>query len=143
MTSHATSLELFDATLQKTDQWLGHLMRLLPTDDRHVAYLALRATLHALRDRLTVDEVAQLGAQLPMLIRGFYYEGWDPTGKPLSIRHREQFLDRITTELAFADDTDPEDIARAVFTLLVQRISDGEIEDVKHVLPVDIRDLWP
>jgi uncharacterized protein (DUF2267 family) len=143
MTSHATSLELFDATLQKTDEWLGHLMRLLPTDDRRVAYLALRATLHALRDRLTVDEVAQLGAQLPMLIRGFYYEGWDPTSKPLRIRHREQFLARITTELAYADDTDPEDIARAVFTLLVQRISDGEIEDVKHVLPADIRDLWP
>jgi uncharacterized protein (DUF2267 family) len=142
MTSHATSLELFDATLQKTDQWLV-LMRLLPTDDRHVAYHALRATLHALRDRLTVDEVAQLGAQLPMLIRGFYYEGWDPTGKPLRIRHRQQFLYRITSELAYVNDKDPEDVARAVFTLLVQRISDGEIEDVKHILPADIRDLWP
>jgi uncharacterized protein (DUF2267 family) len=143
MTPRATSLELFDVTLQKTDLWLGQLMRLLPTDDRHVAYLALRATLHALRDRLTVEEVAQLGAQLPMLIRGFYYEGWDPTGKPLRIRHRQQFLDRITSELAYVNDKDPEDVARAVFTLLVQRISDGEIEDVKHVLPADIRDLWP
>jgi uncharacterized protein (DUF2267 family) len=143
MKPHATSFELFDGTLQKTDLWLGHLMRLLPTDDRQVAYLALRATLHALRDRLTVEEVAQLGAQLPMLIRGFYYEGWDPTGKPLKIRHRQQFLDRITSELAYVNDNDPEDVARAVFTLLVQRISDGEIEDVKQVLPVDIRDLWP
>jgi uncharacterized protein (DUF2267 family) len=143
MKPHVTSFELFDATLQKTDLWLGHLMRLLPTDDRHVAYLALRATLHALRDRLTAEEVAQLGAQLPMLIRGFYYEGWDPTGKPLKIRHRQQFLERITSELAYVNDKDPEDVARAVFTLLVQRISDGEIEDVKQVLPVDIRDLWP
>jgi uncharacterized protein (DUF2267 family) len=143
MTPRATSLELFDVTLQKTDLWLGQLMRLLPTDDRRVAYLALRATLHALRDRLTVEEVAQLGAQLPMLIRGFYYEGWDPTGKPLRIRHRQQFLDRITSELAYMNDNDPEDVARAVFTLLVQRISDGEIEDVKHVLPAEIGDLWP
>jgi uncharacterized protein (DUF2267 family) len=143
MTPRATSLELFDVTLQKTDLWLGQLMRLLPTDDRRVAYLALRATLHALRDRLTVEEVAQLGAQLPMLIRGFYYEGWDPTGKPLRIRHRQQFLDRITSELAYVNDKDPEDVARAVFTLLVQRISDGEIEDVKHVLPAEIGDLWP
>jgi uncharacterized protein (DUF2267 family) len=143
MKPRATSFELFDGTLQKTDLWLGHLMRLLPTDDRQVAYLALRASLHALRDRLSVEEVAQLGAQLPMLIRGFYYEGWDPTGKPLKIRHRQQFLDRITSELAYVNDNGPEDVARAVFTLLVQRISDGEIEDVKQVLPVDIRDLWP
>jgi uncharacterized protein (DUF2267 family) len=143
MTSSATSLELFEGTLQKTDMWLSHLMRLLPTDDRHVAYHALRATLHALRDRLTVEEVAQLGAQLPMLIRGFYYEGWDPTSKPLKIRHREQFLERITSALAYGDEREPEEVVRAVFILLVQRISDGEIEDVKQVLPADIRDLWP
>lgn len=48
-----------------------------------------------------------------------------------------------TSELAYVNDTDPEEIVRAVFTLLVQRISYGEIEDVKHVLPDDIRDLWP
>jgi uncharacterized protein (DUF2267 family) len=143
MASHTTSLELFDATLQKTDEWLNHLKRLLPTDDRHVAYLALRATLHALRDRITVEEVAQLGAQMPMLVRGFYYEGWDPSGKPLKIRHRQEFLDRVTSELAYVNNRDPEEIVRAVFTLLVQRISYGEIEDVKHVLPDDIRDLWP
>jgi uncharacterized protein (DUF2267 family) len=142
MPPRATAL-LFEGTLHKTDDWLSHLMRLLPTDDGHVAYLALRATLHALRDRITVEEVAQLGAQLPMLIRGFYYEGWDPTGKPLRIRHRDQFLDRVTSELAYANDKEPEEIVKAVFTLLVQRISDGEIEDIKHVLPEDIRDLWP
>jgi uncharacterized protein (DUF2267 family) len=70
-------------------------MEVLGWPNRHKAYLALRATLHALRDRLTVEEVAQLGAQLPTLIRGFYYEGWDPTGKPLRVRHKEQFLARL------------------------------------------------
>jgi hypothetical protein len=70
----------------------------------------LRATLHALRDRLTVEEVAQLGAQLPMLIRGFYYEGWDPTGKPLRERHEEQFLVRISRE--FSDDASMQAVLR-------------------------------
>jgi uncharacterized protein (DUF2267 family) len=143
MTQSATTLDLFEATFQKTHTWLNHLMRVLPTDDRHAAYVALRATLHALRDRITVEEVAQLGAQLPMLIRGFYYERWDPTGKPSKALHRQQFLDRIAKALRDADGRDPEDVARAVFIVLVQRISDGEIEDVKHVLPADIRDLWP
>lgn len=106
------------------------------------AYLAARAALHALRDRLTVEEVAEFGAQLPMLIRGFYYEAWDPTGKPLRERHKEQFLARIEEEFR-SDPADPERIARAVFAVMARRVTDGEIEDVKHVLPAEVRELWP
>jgi uncharacterized protein (DUF2267 family) len=86
----ATGLDVFDTTLQKTNQWLHDTMRLLDCSDRRKAYLALRVTLHALRDRLTVEEVAQFAAQLPMLVRGFYYEGWDPTWIPR--RWRSRFL---------------------------------------------------
>ena len=90
----ATGLDVFATTVQKTNSWLNDLMQIAGFQDRHKAYLALRAALHALRDRLTVEEVAQFGAQLPMLIRGFYYEGWDPTGKPPKVRDKEQFLAR-------------------------------------------------
>lgn len=143
----ATGLNVFDTTLQKTNGWLQDLMQALNWTDRHMAYSALRATLHALRDHLTVEEVAQLGAQLPMLIRGFYYEGWDPTGKPLRERHLEQFLAHIDRQFSDADrvDTlvDSEQVARAVFWVLTQRISIGEVADVRHVLPAEIRALWP
>jgi len=139
----ATGLDVFDTTLHKTNSWLNDLMQVLDWPDRHKAYMALKTTLHALRDRLTVEEVAQLGAQLPMLIRGFYYEGWDPTGKPLRIRHKEQFLARIAEHFRGDDFIDPEHVARAVFTVLAKRVSEGEIEDVKHVLPAEMRDLWP
>lgn len=90
----ATGLDVFDTTIQKTNNWLNELMELAGLQQRQGAYLALRATLHALRDRLPVDEVAQLGAQLPMLVRGFYYEGWDPTPKPVRARHKEEFVIR-------------------------------------------------
>jgi uncharacterized protein (DUF2267 family) len=133
-------LEVFDATVQKTNAWLKDLMQELHVEDRHKAYLALRAVLHALRDRLTVAEVAQLGAQLPMLVRGFYYEGWDPTGKPLKVRHEEEFLAQIGHEVS---GDSPARLASTVFALLARRISDGEIEDVKHVLPAELRNLWP
>ncbi len=139
----ATSLDVFDMTLQKTNSWLNDVMYVLGWQDRRKAYLALRATLHALRDRLTVEEVAQLGAQLPMLIRGFYYEGWDPTGKPLRERHKAQFLAHIERQLRGDDRIDPEEAARAVFTVLANRVTAGEVEDVKHVLPDELRDLWP
>jgi len=139
----ATGLDFFDTTVQKTNIWLNDLMKVLGWQDRRKAYLALRATLHALRDRLTVDEVAHLGAQLPMLMRGLYYEGWDPSHKPLRERHKKQFLARIEQEFQGDDCIDPEQLARSVFTMLAMRVTEGEIEDVKHVLPDGVRDLWP
>jgi uncharacterized protein (DUF2267 family) len=138
-----TGLDVFDRTIHKTNNWLNELMEALGWHDRHKAYLALRVTLHALRDRLTVEEVAQLGAQLPMLIRGFYYEGWDPTGKPLKERHKEEFLARIAEQFSGDDQADAEQVARAVFSVLSDRVTEGEIEDVKHVLPAELRELWP
>ena len=138
----ATGLDVFDRTLHKTNSWLNDLMQVLDWQDRHKAYLALRATLHALRDRLPVEEMAQFGAQLPMLIRGFYYEGWDPTGKPRKVRQREQFLAQIGQQFRDDNCVDPEQVTRAVFTVLARRVSEGEIEDVKQILPAEIRDLW-
>jgi uncharacterized protein (DUF2267 family) len=138
----ATGLDVFDTTLHKTHGWLNELMQIAGWQDEQRAYLALRATLHALRDRLSVEEVAQLGAQLPMLVRGFYYEGWDPTGKPLKERHKDEFLARIAQPFREDEPVDAEQIAHAVFTLLATRISEGEIEDVRHVLPAEIQELW-
>ena len=143
----SSGLAVFDTTLQKTNAWLKEVMDELGNSDRHQAYLALRAVLHALRDRLTVEEVAQLGAQLPMLIRGFYYEGWDPTGKPVKERHKEDFLrhihDYFKTTRYGEPNVDPEQVARAVFRVLARRVSAGEIEDVVRILPTELRELWP
>lgn len=133
----------FEGTYQTTNAWLKELMEELGWQDRHRAYRALRAVLHALRDRLTVEETADLGAQLPMLIRGLYYEGWTPSGKPVKERKREDFLAHI--EAAFRDDPAifPEAVAGAVFKVLQRHVSAGEIGDVKQILPVQIRALWP
>lgn len=137
-------LEVFDPSLQKTQIWLNELMSELEWDDRpHKAYLALRTVLHALRDRLTIEEAIQLGAQLPMLVRGFYYEGWTLKGKPHKERHLDDFLDHVTK--AFRDDVtvNPKRVVRAVFRVLTRHTSPGEIEDVKHVMPKVMQELWP
>ncbi len=138
-----TGLDVFDRTIQLTNIWLKELMEKLGTDDRHRAYLALRSVLHALRDRLTVEEAADLAAQLPMLIRGIYYEGYHPADKPLKERHREEFLAHIREQFRKDPEVDAEAIVRAVFALLDEKITRGEIEDVRHSLPRHIRELWP
>ena len=133
-------LPIFEHTVSLTNEWLADVSAALETDDEHHAYQALRATLHALRDRVTPEEAAQLGAQLPLLLRGTYYEGWHPAHKPLKERHVEQFLDHIHVDVPNAD---AERMARAVFGVLSARISAGEIEDVVNMLPAGVRELWP
>ncbi|MDB6017453.1 MAG: hypothetical protein JWR19_1942 [Pedosphaera sp.] len=139
----ATGLSVFDTTVQKTNHWLKELMAVLDWEDKQQAYRALRAVLHALRDRLTTEEVAQLGAQLPMLVRGIYYEGWDPAPKRERVRHKEQFLARINQHFREDEFMDAEQLARAVFTVLENHVSAGEIEDVESMLPAELRELWP
>lgn len=137
-----SEVEIFNKTLLKTRGWLKDLMEELDWKEPHKAYLALRAVLHVLRDRLTVEETAHLAAQLPMLIRGFYYEGWDPSGKPLKERHQEEFLSHVKSYFKDDEKIEPERVVRAVFKVLSKHISQGEIEDVKHTLPGKLRILW-
>ena len=135
-------VEIFNKTLLKTRGWLKDLMEELDWKEPHKAYLAPRAVLHVLRDRLTVEETAHLAAQLPMLIRGFYYEGWDPSGKPLKERHQEEFLSHVKSYFKNDEKIEPERVVRAVFKVLSKHISQGEIEDVKQTLPGKLRILW-
>jgi uncharacterized protein (DUF2267 family) len=123
--------------------WVTELAEDLGWDDRRRAYKAMGAVLHALRDRLSVAATADLGAQLPLLVRGLYYEGWNPHGKPVKERKKEAFLAHIATAMRDDPGIFPEGVAWAVFKLLERRVSAGEIADIQHVLPAEIRALWP
>lgn len=137
------SIPVFETTHHKANEWVGEVAAELHTDDRHLAYRILRGVLHTLRDRLTPDEAVHLGAQLPMLLRGMYYEGWSPGDTPAR-GDRSEFLDRVQQELADQPGVpDPERWARCVFAVLSRRIDAGEIQDVIGILPDTLADLWP
>jgi uncharacterized protein (DUF2267 family) len=138
-----TGLPAFDGTLQKTHIWLNELMATLGWEDRQKAYLGLRVVLHELRDRLPVDEAVHLGAQLPTLVRGFYYEGWKPAHKPIKSRHKADFLAHVAEHFRDDQKVDAEELTRAVFWVLHRHVSGGEVADVKHILPPQLTDLWP
>ena len=138
----ATGLDVFDRTIQTTNIWLNEIMDDVGLD-RHVAYRVLRAVLHALRDRMTVEETAHLSAQLPLLVRGIFFDMWRPAEMPLRIRSVEEFLARVAAELADIRPVDPEDAVRSVFKTLGHHVSQGEVEQVRAQLPEPIRRLWP
>lgn len=138
-----THVAPFDSTIQTTNIWLNEIQEQLGWgEDHHRAYHALRVVLHALRDRLPVDHAAALAAQLPMLIRGFYYESWHPHGKPVKERHKDAFLSHIAENFREDPYADPERVTKAVLRVLSKHVSSGEIESVKQSLPKEIRSLW-
>jgi len=139
-----TGLDTFDRTVQESNLWLKDVMERLNTNDRHHAYSTLRAVLHALRDRIGPENAAHLGAQLPMLLRGLFYEGWDPTGKPTKERHENAFLAHISRELPRA--AGPDEIeagACAVLDVLSKHIDRGAAVKLAAILPQDLRKFWP
>lgn len=137
----ATGLEVFDRTLQTTNIWLDDVMDELGWTDRHKAYHALAAVLHALRDRLPVNTAAHLSAQLPLLIRGMFFEGWQPAKTPVKERTADEFLAHVTAAFVFDLDSDPRQIVRGVVAVLEKHVSPGEMEKVCGVLPAPIREL--
>ena len=139
----STGIPELDRTLNHLDTWLHGIMTEMGRDNREEAYAVLHATLRALRDRLSVDEAAHLAAQLPVVVRGLFYDGWDPSKTPLRERHLEQFLGHIRDALANRINLEPDAGARAVFSVLAQRVSAGEIDDVVGCLPTELRSLWP
>ncbi len=126
---------IIEHSVEKAHIWLKELAEELGTDDRQYAYRALRAVLHTLRDRLTVDVAAKLAAQLPTLIRGIYYEDWDPSRTPLPIHDVEAFLDHVVKEGRMAGETEASLAVTAVARVLREHVTPGEIDDVLAVLP--------
>ena len=138
----STGFRGFDHTVQETNTWLNEISDVMEHSDRQIAYHALRGVLFTLRDRLTVAEALNLSAQLPMLIRGIYFEGYKASGKPEKF-HVDDFLARVSKELRMAGHVNPERATRAVFQVIERHVSAGEIEDIRGGLPRDIRRLWP
>jgi len=140
-----SELVSLDRAFQTTRVWMHGLSKeLLWTDERRVL-TALRTVLHGVRDRITLVEAVQFGAQLPTFIRGVYYEGWRPGPRPLRDRSKDAFLEEIRQ--AFAKTrmarVNPEIVAGGVFKFLNGKIAGGELTDVRDQLPKGVRVLWP
>lgn len=136
-------LPVLDHAIQQTNLWLKTLMEKHHFQTRHDAYSALRAVLHALRDRLTPEQATHLGAQLPTVVRGIYYEGWHLAGSPTADRHAQELADRVAAQLPPGFRRDPLSTTQAVFDLLAQELDSGEIAKMKATLPEPLRTLWP
>ncbi len=130
-----------DHTVDETNVWLKAVEQELELDNRQQAYNTLRAVLHALRDRIPPEVAIKLGAQLPILLRGIYYENWHAVGTPTKERHASDFADHVGSELPQQFPEDPLMVLRGVFTVLWEKLDPGEFEKVMQHLPAPLREL--
>ena len=133
---------IVERSAQAAHVWYRDVAAELGTEDLHYAARALRAVLHALRDRLTVEEAAQLASQLPTLIRGIYYEHWKPGGTKHLAHDVDAFLEHIAAEGRMAGETEASHAVAAVARVLRRHVSEGEMADVLAILPAKLRPLF-
>jgi len=134
-----TGFATFSATVDKTNRVLKEIERAYgwPPERRNQSCAALRAVLHALRDRLTVEEGAHFAAQLPMLVRGLYYDGWEPSRVPQKIT-RVEFLERVRRAFPYDVKGGTERLIQTVLHSLRHHVTEGEWEDIKASVPKEL-----
>ncbi|MHC4219244.1 MAG: DUF2267 domain-containing protein [Planctomycetota bacterium] len=138
----STTFDILGGACETTEYWLEDLREEIGWVSERCAYLCLRSTLHALRDQMTVADAARFAEALPVLIRGVFYEGWNPSAVPVQYVDHEAFLTRIRLGCRVEPGPDPEDAARAVFAVLAGRIEADDAEVLKAGLPAELRKLW-
>jgi uncharacterized protein (DUF2267 family) len=136
---HDAQPAIIQRSAEKANVWLADVAEELGDGDRQYAYRVLRAVLHVLRDRLTVDVAAKLAAQLPTLIRGIYYEDWDPSRTPMPAHTVDTFLEHVVSEGRFSGETEASIAVTAVAAVLRKRLTQGVIDAILAVMPERLR----
>jgi uncharacterized protein (DUF2267 family) len=134
-------IDAFDAPVREARAWLGDVMRETGLDERR-AFAALRGVLQAIRDEITTRQSGRLAAKMPALIRGLFFEGWDP-GRPAAEHELARFIARVRSYAAIDDgELDYPSVARGVIRVIEDRMP-GPTAQIKRTLPKELRLLWP
>ncbi len=130
-------IDAFENSLQQANRWLDLLAEKYDLASRQQAYNILRTVLQALRERLPDAGIAVLSAQLPLILRGVFMEGWTP-GKPEKL-HVDEFCETVARNIKIDRYFDGLIATQAVLQLLDQELAPGTIEKLLHLLPSDFR----
>ncbi|MEV6695035.1 DUF2267 domain-containing protein [Micromonospora sp. NPDC051196] len=113
-----------------------------PKAQRNQSYAALRTVLHLLRDRMPVQESVEFSAQLPMLVRGIYFDGWQPENVPIKL-NRDDFLYEVRQGFPYDVEGGPQRVVQVVLDTLRRHITQGEWDDVRDTMPADLAQIMP
>jgi uncharacterized protein (DUF2267 family) len=137
-----TGLEVFDRTLHTTNLWLDEINAEIGPD-RHLAWHVLGAVLRSIRDEMQVEQSAHFAAQLPLLIRGAYFDQYRPAVQPASARSHDDFIARIQHDMDGSRPVNVQQAAATVMRTLNRHVTEGQVRKVRDALPKGVRAMWP
>ncbi|MGC1214486.1 MAG: DUF2267 domain-containing protein [Micromonospora sp.] len=137
-------ISAFESSLDKTNLILKDIEQAYgwPKEQRNQSYAALRTVLHLLRDRMPVQESAEFAAQLPVLLRGIYFEGWQPESVPIKL-NRDDFLYEVRQGFPYDVEGGTQRVVQVVLDALRKHVTQGEWEEVKATMPQDLVQMMP
>ena len=115
-------------------------------DDTDKAGRVLSSILHGLREVITLEESLQLISQFPMFLKAVYVNKWT-TRKKVRVKSMTEFidlireLDGVTSLNDFESEEVAENYINATFMMLRKYVSLGELEDLRTVLPKDLKSI--
>lgn len=136
-------IHVFERTTHEAHEWVNNLAGRTGWQSERDVLRLLRTVLCKIRDHLPVNEMAQFSAQLPLILRGMFFEGWQPKVTPVRERHAADFIADVDDKVGDVIDYQGLSDIKAVFNVINDQISAGEVEDVRACLTQELRDLWP
>jgi uncharacterized protein (DUF2267 family) len=116
-------------------------------DNIEQAERVLTAVLHTFRDIITIQESLHLIAQLPMMIKALYVNGWH-IGPKNRIKSLDEFVECLMLQNArtaaadFGNDLKATERTKAVIRVLRNHIAIGLVKDIVVQLPTELTELW-
>ncbi len=115
-------------------------------NDTDKAGRILSSILHGLREVITTEESLQLISQFPMFLKAVYVNKWT-TRKKVRVKTMTDFIDLIRelNGVTSLNDFESEEVAEnyihATFMMLRKYVSLGELEDIRTVLPKELKSI--
>ncbi|WP_166256454.1 DUF2267 domain-containing protein [Marinobacter salicampi] len=136
-----SSINIVDHNIKLINTWLRDISDELDSIGEEEAWKRLRAVLQTMSNRITVDEAANFAAQLPIIVRGLYFESWRPAETPHKWRDRAEYIDAVSRKLE--GDIDAERTFKAVLRVIDRHLDSNELNRIKEMHPKELWDLWP
>lgn len=137
----------FDRFVQEANEYVKELAdKLGHPEEIQRTFIAWKAVMHTIRDRIQISESFDLMSQLPMILKGVYVQNWKYSEKPpKDFDTIEQMCKEVKAlqaqygESEFKWEKSTEEIIRLIFDSLKKYLSEGQLKHVDNQLPKDLQ----